>query len=88
MATINEMEMLAGKAIFEGYFRRQLFEDPYAAAKSVGVQLDPDQVEYIRSRDLKAFESVSNDVQFALPFPERMAWGGPTGLRDVEQFKR
>lgn len=87
MATINEMEMLAGKALFEAHFRRQLFEDPHAAAKSVGVELDDDQVQYIRKRDLKAFERLSNDAQNAMPYPERMSWGGAL-QRGEEQFNR
>ncbi len=76
MATVTEMEMLAGKAMYEARFRRDLFADPYRAAKELGITLDESQVEYIRQLNPDEVDRVATQVQVTLPLPKNMAWGG------------
>ncbi len=51
MATFAEMEQLLGKAVLDPDFRKQLFEDPEAAADSICIELSEAQVGMIEQLD-------------------------------------
>jgi hypothetical protein len=44
MATTEQLEMLAGKALLDQKFLHDLITDPQYAANQAGISLDPDQV--------------------------------------------
>ncbi len=49
MATVPQLEMLAGKAVLDGKFLEQMLDDPQAAANSVGISLTANQVKRIQA---------------------------------------
>ncbi len=53
MATIAQLEMLAGRALLDARFLEQLLEDPQGAANSLGISLTLDQVKNIQAYEDK-----------------------------------
>lgn len=75
MASRNEMEMLAGKALMEDSFRARLQKDPIGAAGAVGVKLTDADVGQLKNVDWAALDKLASDVQAAVKAPTLM-WGG------------
>ena len=63
MATMEEIERMSGKAIFDADFRAFMFKDPAAAASSIGVTLTAAQINTITNIKPDEFEA------WALQFP-------------------
>ena len=59
MATKKELHQMLGKALADPAFRKEALEDPAVAAKGMGIELTPEQVEEIEKIDVtKVVEAV------------------------------
>jgi hypothetical protein len=59
MASQAQLDRIIGKALHDTAFRRLLFDDPAAAARSLRLKLDEDQLARIRKLDPAALEQVA-----------------------------
>lgn len=65
MASDNEIQFLAGKALFDAKFRSKLLANPAKTAKSLGIDLDPDQlktIQGIKRSELRKLASQARQV--------------------------
>lgn len=75
MASQGELEKLVGHAAFDGAFRNWLFNDPEAAAKSVGIALTPMQASYIKRLGPTAGDQLAKCIEPIIPRVDP-SWGG------------
>ncbi|MDH7485232.1 MAG: Os1348 family NHLP clan protein [Anaerolineae bacterium] len=70
MASRQELERVAGRALFDANFRRQLFEDPAGATQALRVELTEEQTRYIKELGAARLEGLLADLQKSIgPVP-------------------
>lgn len=82
MASMEQLEMLAGRALLDQKFLHDFITDPQLAANQVGISLDEDQAERIASfRDKE--EALTQIVQQLRELRQGMEFTEPSDLAMV-----
>ncbi|MCC7354352.1 MAG: hypothetical protein IT330_11400 [Anaerolineae bacterium] len=76
MASLNDLQLLIGKAMLDDGFRAWLFKEPEAAAASVGIKLSESQAKRIRDLGPEAGDKLAACVRETIGSPNQMMWGG------------
>lgn len=69
MATTVQLERVIGKALMNPQFRQELLADPTAAARSMRIRLEPEQIERIRGIDREALDKLIKELSAVIPPP-------------------
>lgn len=56
MANQDDLQVVAGKALADPEFRRKLLDDPEAAVKEAGIELNEEQIKALKEMDKEQFE--------------------------------
>jgi restriction endonuclease Mrr len=62
MATQDDLRAVAGKALADDEFRQKLMDDPEAAVKESGFELNDEQMKALKEMDREQFEQGLDDL--------------------------
>ena len=66
MATQEDLRAVAGKALAEPEFRQKLLDDPEAAVKEAGIELNEEQMKALKEMDKEQFEAGMQELDSRL----------------------
>jgi len=66
MATQDDLRTVAGKAMADNEFRQKLLDDPEAAVKEAGIELNDEQMKALKEMDKEQFEGAMEDLDSRL----------------------
>jgi hypothetical protein len=72
MSNQDDLRAIAGKALADPEFRKKLLEDPQAAVKEAGIELNEEQVKALEEMDREQFEQELGDLDQRLTMS---CWG-------------
>ena len=72
MASKEDLQAVAGKALADSEFRQRLLEDPEAAVKEAGIDLTDEQLKALKEMDKEQFETGLSELDVRLTMS---CWG-------------